>query len=277
MHVHDDWFQNSLLRPFSFHRYRKRNLFRIDGCWMPGCFFSSSPSPVLFAVPRSASANFNFRLVAARDNRSPLELWPRWRALGAWMSVLSISLSARKEEKKILSLAAGRPAIWTLSRSWDLHWKTCAPASARENLPGRQRRWHCGQDSWFSFPSGHYPPVLHLPPRRVHLPSVILTMHLPSVQSCPVRFFFRRSGLYNRQLSETVLVSMPVRIFTIWLSCLVSDPKLLQIKIVLILDFSVVLSFVRRKLVWIIISFIIVAIEWLDWSIPSTAITELII
>lgn len=36
-----------------------------------------------------------------------------------------------------------------------------------------------------------------------------LTTRLPSVQSCPVQFFFRRSGRHNRELSETFEFQSP--------------------------------------------------------------------
>lgn len=151
--------------------------------------------------------------------------------------------SARKEEEKILSLAAGRPAIWTLSRSWDLHWKTCAPASARENLPGRQRRWHCGQDSWFSFPSRHYTPVLslvlYLPLGSVHLPSNFdYALAICTVPVVPFGSFFDEadSTIENCQKRSSFNVCTNFLWFLVFF-CPVSRPELLQIKIVYLAGF----------------------------------------
>lgn len=130
----------------------------ISSQWMLSCFVSFLPLHLLlFTVLWSSRSvldegKFQFSPGCRRDNRPP----GLARLLAGLLDVCSISrLSAWKEEK-ILSLPAGRPAKWTLSHSWDLHWKTCALQSARKLA------WHCGQNSWFSFPSGHYSPFYTL-------------------------------------------------------------------------------------------------------------------
>lgn len=62
-----------------------------------------------------------------------------WVASGCLLYLLDIP-RARKRGK-ILSLTAGRPAKWTLSRSWDL---------SLENVrqKAREKHWHWGRDSW---------------------------------------------------------------------------------------------------------------------------------
>lgn len=187
-----------------------------------GCSVSSiSPSRPFFAAPRSARANFNFRLVAARDNRSPLEVSARVRRLECLRSLyLSTVLTPLGKKRR-------RYCRWQpVGRRYELYRAAGIFIGKRARQPAREKTCLAGNDvdiaariHGFRFRRVTTPPfslsfsTFH---SGVSTCPVILTMLLPSVQF-PLS---RSSGLFSTKRTaqsrivrnENCLVSMSVRI-----------------------------------------------------------------